>query len=324
MECVRIGATIAALRRRFFVQTSWRVVMETGTHSRWLKRELEALNHEVIVANARQLRVIYDNDRKGDATDAELLARLGREDTKLLKPVGHRSEKAHAARTLIHTRDQLVQTRTRLVNHIRGVVKAAGGRVPAMSPQSIYKRAHDFIPESLQPALLPLLTTLELLERQIREYDKEVERLAVEEFPAASHIQAVRGVGALTALTFVTTIDDPYRFRTSRSVGAYVGLVSKRSQSGESDPQLRISKSGDRYLRSLLVQTAHYILGPFGEDCDLRRYGERIAAQGGNKGMKRAVIAVARKLAVRLHYLWVTGVEYDPMHMTKQLEAQAA
>jgi len=323
VEMVRISATVAALKRRFFVQARWRIVIEVGGHSPWLSRELEALGHEVIVANARKVRAIHDNDEKNDKTDAEMLARLGRLDPELLRPIQHRSAEAQAVRALIKSRDQLVQTRTRLVNHIRGVVKSAGGRVPAMSPSAIHKRAQPHIPELLLPALQPLLATLALLEKQIRDYDNEVARLAELVFPVANQLQGARGVGPLTALTYVATIDDPQRFKKSRSVGAYLGLVSKQSQSGDSNPQLRITKAGDPYLRSLLVQAAHYMLGPFGEDSDLRRYGLKIAAQGGKTGKKRAVIAVARKLAVLLHHLWVTGQEYEPLYLASQQDQAA-
>jgi transposase len=123
----------------------------------------------------------------------------------------------------------------------------------------------------------------------------------------------VEGIGPLTALTFVLTIEDPYRFEKSRSVGAYLGLVPARDQSGDSDPQKRISKEGDEMLRKLLVSCAHYIIGPFGGDSDLRRHGEKIASRGAKNSKKRAVVAVARKLAVLLHSLWVSGEVYEPL-----------
>ena len=120
-------------------------------------------------------------------------------------------------------------------------------------------------------------------------------------------MRQVEGIGPLTALTFVLTLEDPYRFEKSRSVGAYLGLVPATDQSGDRDPQKRISKEGDEMLRKLLVGSAHYILGPFGSDSDLRRHGEKIASRGGKNAKKRAAVAVARKLSVLLHSLWVAG-----------------
>jgi transposase len=120
-------------------------------------------------------------------------------------------------------------------------------------------------------------------------------------------LPVVEGVGTLTALTFVLTLEDPYRFEKSRSVGAYLGLVPATDQSGDRDPQKRISKEGDEMLRKLLVGSAHYILGPLGKDSDLRRHGERIASRGGKNAKKRAAVGVARKLSVLLHRLWVTA-----------------
>jgi transposase len=127
-------------------------------------------------------------------------------------------------------------------------------------------------------------------------------------------LRQVEGVGPLTALTFVLTLEDPYRFEKSRSVGAYLGLVPASDKSGDRDPQRRISKEGDEMLRKLLVGSAHYILGPFGGDSDLRRHGEKIASRGAKNAKKRAAVAVARKLAVLLHRLWVTGEVYDPLY----------
>jgi transposase len=131
-------------------------------------------------------------------------------------------------------------------------------------------------------------------------------------------LRQVEGVGALTALTFVLTLEDPHRFEKSRSVGAYLGLVPGKDQSGDRDPQKRISKEGDEMLRKLLVGSAHYVLGPFGSDSDLRRHGEKIASRGGKNAKKRAAVAVARKLSVLLHRLWVSGDVYDPFHNARR------
>jgi transposase len=166
-----------------------------------------------------------------------------------------------------------------------------------------------------------LLTTIESLTQTIREMDREVERVCRERYPETALLRQISGVGPITALCFVLTIEDPSRFAKSRSVGAYLGLRPKQRDSGEQQPQLRITKAGDRLLRRLLVSAAHYILGPFGPDTDLRRAGLRMAERGGKAAKKRAVVAVARRLAVLLHRLWVTGEEYEPL---RDRSAQAA
>jgi len=137
-------------------------------------------------------------------------------------------------------------------------------------------------------------------------------------------LKQVKGVGTQIALTYLLTIEDPHRFAKSRDVGCFLGLRPGRRDSGESQPQMHISKEGDPYLRTMLVQGAHYILGPFGADSDLRRWGLKLAARGGKNAKKRAVVAVARKLAVLLHRLWVTGEVYEPLHNShKEMRAVA-
>lgn len=308
----RVRTTHEALEQRFAAFPGARVVVEAGTHSPWVSRLVEDLGHEVIVANPRRLRAIYENDSKSDRVDAEYLARIGRLDPKLLSGIEHRGEQAQADLGLIRSRDVLVRTRARLINHCRGMVKALGGRLPSSSAPAFARKAAEHIPPALAPALDPILQLLERITAQIRAYDREVKRLAEDRYPETALMQQVGGVGALTSLTYALVIEDPGRFRKSRTVGAYVGLRPRRSDSGESSPQLRITKAGSPLLRRLLVQSANYIMGPHGPDSDLRRFGERIAARGGKNARKRAKVAVARKLAVLLHRLWVTGEVYDP------------
>jgi transposase len=143
-------------------------------------------------------------------------------------------------------------------------------------------------------------------------------------YPETELLRQVQGVGVVTSLTYVLTVEDPKRFRRSREAGCYAGLRPGRRRSGKSDPQMRISKEGDQYLRRILVQAGHYILGPHGEDSDLRRWGLKLAARGGKNAKKRAVVAVARKLAVLLHHLWVTGEVYEPLHNSQQVKRPAA
>jgi len=308
-----VANTAATLRKYFQRYAGAVVAMETGTHSPWISRLLASLGCQVLIGNSRKLRMIWSNPRKSDLRDAEMLARIARFDPELLCPVQHRSEQAHADLELVKARDVLVRNRRTLINHVRGAVKAFGVRVPRCSAESLPLRALPCLPEIVRPALLPVLETIQRLTDQIRDYDRRVARVSREQYPETQGLQQITGVGPLTSLAFVLTLEEPQRFEKSRSVGAYLGLTPKRDQSGETDKQLRITKAGNKYLRQLLVTCGHYILGPFGPDCDLRRYGLRIAARGGKNAKKRAVVAVARKLSVLLHRLWKTGAVYEPL-----------
>jgi transposase len=310
----RLRTTPEAFRRRFASEQPMRIAIESGTHSPWASRVLEECGHEMLVANARKLRLIYANKRKTDEVDAENLARLARLDPKLLYPLNHRDEDSQAHLAIIRSREALVSARTQLVNHIRGAVKSFGHRLPKCPARSFHKNAAGHIPEALMPALGPVLEQIGSLTERIRDYDRKLEEISKESYPQETGIlRQVEGVGPLTALAFVLTIEDPYRFERSRAVGAYLGLVPATNQSGDRDPQKRISKEGDEMLRKLLVSGAHYILGPFGSDSDLRRHGEKMASRGGKNAKKRAVVAVARKLAVLMHSLWVSGEIYEPL-----------
>jgi transposase len=312
----RLRTTPDALRRRFASEQQLRIAIEAGTHSPWVSRVLEECGHEVLVANARKLRFIYANKRKTDEVDAENLARLARVDPKLLHPLRHRGEGSQAHLAIIRSREALVSTRTQLVNHVRGAVKSFGARLPKCPARSFHKRAPEHIPEALLPALGPILEQIGSLTERIRQYDRKLEAICEEHYPETDLLRQVEGIGPLTALTFVLTLEDPYRFERSRSVGAYLGLVPATDRSGDRDPQKRISKEGDQMLRRLLVGSSHYILGPFGSDSDLRRHGQKIASRGAKNAKKRAAVAVARKLSVLLHRLWVSGEVYDPLHNT--------
>jgi transposase len=287
--------------------------METGTHSPWISRLLGSLGCRVLVGNSRKLRAIWNSPNKSDLHDAEMLARIARFDPQLLYPVQHRSEQAHADLERIKARDALVRCRRSLINHVRGAVKAFGVRLPACSAASFAGRVPEHVPPVLAEAVTPLLETIQRLTEQIRDYDRQVVAISRDRYTDSERLEQVSGVGPLTALAYVLTLEEPSRFEKSRSVGAYVGLTPKRDQSGQTDKQLHISRAGNGYLRQLLVTSSHYILGPFGPDSDLRRYGLRIAERGGKNAKKRAVVAVARKLAVLLHHLWKTGVDYEPL-----------
>lgn len=310
----RLRTTPDDLRRRFDSAEQMKVAIEVGTHSTWVNRVLKECGHEVLVANPRKIGLIYGDKRKTDKLDAKKLARLARVDPELLYPIEHRGEESHAHLALIHSRDALVRSRTQLINHVRGTVKSFGARLPKCRAQSFHKKVADQLPDELANALEDVVETIGSLPERIRGYDRRIERGCKESHPRETGLlQPVPGVGALTSLTFVLTLEDPDRFEKSRAVGAYLGLVPGKDQSGESDPGKRISREGDEMLRRLLVSNAHYILGSFASDSDLRRHGERIASHGGKNAKKRAVVAIARKLAVLLHRLWITGEAYEPL-----------
>jgi transposase len=296
-----------------------RVAIEVGTHSRWVERLVKRCGHEVFVANPRQVRLISHSSRKSDCADAERLARLARSDPHLLAPIHHRSESTHQDLALIRSRDALVQIRTALVNHVRGTLKSFSVRGVSCSTDGFVERIASQIPQALKPALEPVLETLRDLKTRIAGYQKEIERVASQRHPVVQSLSEIVGVGTLTALAFALVLEDPRRFTRSRDVPAYLGLVPRKHQSGERDPQMRISKTGDTLVRRLLVSAGHYILGPFGKDCELRRFGLALADRGGKTGKKRAVVAVARKLAVVMHRLWVTGEVYDPEYRRKRV-----
>jgi transposase len=292
-----------ALAKYFGQRSPCRVVLEVGTHSPWLARALTELGHEVVVANPSAVYGKGRRRKRNDRLDAEFLARQGRADVKLLHPIQHRSAAAQADLALLRARDQLVQTRTGLINHVRG--------------EAFPRRVHPEVPEALRLALTPLLEVIAALSRQIAGYDRQLAAAIRDRHPVAERLQQPAGVGPLTALAFVLLVEDPHRFHKSRHVGAYFGLAPCLDDSSDSTPQLRISKAGDELGRRLLVSAAQYILGPFGPPCDLRRYGEAIAQRGGKNAKKRAVVAVARKLAVLLHRLWVSETAYDPEYLAR-------
>jgi transposase len=320
----RVSTTTKALGEVFGGMPRSRVALETGMHSPWVSRLLSGLGHDVIVAHARNVRLIGESRKKDDRLDAQTLARLARIDPQLLCPVRHRSAKAQVDLTLIRARAGLVRARTALVNTARGLAKSYGERLRGCNVRNMNPEKAEKLSPELQAALEPLLMASEALSEQIAEYNQRIEQLAQRSYPQVALLKQVKGIGTLIALTFLLTLEDPHRFQKSRDVGCYLGLQPGRRNSGQSEPQMHISKEGDPYLRTLLVQGAQHILGPFGVDCDLRRWGLKLAERGGRNAKKRAIIATARKLAVLLHHLWVTGEVYEPLHNSSQAAMPAA
>jgi transposase len=319
-----VGTTKKAMAEKFGGLGRCRIALEVGTHSPWVSRLLTSLGHEVIVANARQVQLISRNSRKDDQVDAELLARLARVDPQLLRPIRHRSEEAQRHLGTIRVRAALMEARTALVNSARGLAKAMGERLPQCDADAVDAETARSFPAEVRGMLQPLLEEVDSLTVKIKKLDDEIEQIARTEYPETKLLRQISGVGPLIALTFVLTVEDRERFAKSRDVGCYVGLRPKRSQSGEREPELGISKEGDIYLRKLLVQGAHCVLSRRSPDTDLKRWGLKLAGRGGKNAKKRAVVAVARKLAILLHRLWVTGEVYEPLRNCKPAASKAA
>jgi transposase len=318
-----VATTKKGMSQVFAKMPCSRIAMEVGTHSPWLSRLLQSYGHEVIVANARRVRLISHSSRKDDKMDAQLLARLARVEPALLYPIRHRGERAQQHLAMIKARAALVEGRTALVNSARGLTKSFGGRLGKCDADQMGVAKLEGLPAGLAAALEPLLASVEEMTKKIQGYDKQLAEIARKEYPETALLEQVTGVGVLIALTFILTLDDGDRFQRSRDVGCFLGLRPKRHESGASQPQLGISKEGDVYLRKLLVQGAHCILGRRGPDTDLKRWGLKLAGQGDKNAKKRALVAVARKLAILLHHLWVTGEVYEPLRNSQAAPAKA-
>lgn len=312
----RIRTTRGDYAKRFGSRRSRpRLVLEVGSHSPWSSRLLEGFGYEVIVANARRVKLIAEADRKTDRVDAETLARLGRADPALLAPIRHGQASFQQDRALLSIREGLVRSRSRLINQARGLVKAMGERIPPASSPAFTRRVREAHLEDFLPGLSILLEMVDLLSERITKLDREVELACSKRYPITQCMRQIPGVGPLTALAFVLKIEDPGRFSKSREVGPFLGLVPREHASGQQRLALGIPRRGDAMTRRHLVQASQYILGRFGPDCDLRRFGLARVERGGKPAKKRAVIAVARKLAILLHHLWRTGEQYEPLRL---------
>jgi transposase len=318
-----VVTTPEALLKRFHGDPAMRIAMEVGTHSRWASELLGKCGHDVRVADARQLALITNSNAKSDKRDARTLAQLLRADPRLLSPIEHRAENLQMDLTVIRMRDNLIETRTRLVSSIRGVVKATGARLPKCETASFPQQVGGVIPEPLRPALAPVLEVIDRLNEELYEYDCLLEHWARTRYQESSRLTQVKGVGTLTALTFMLTVGDKERFSRTRDIGSFLGLRPRLDQSGDSHPQLRITKAGDGLLRKTLVECGQYMLGPFGQDSDLRRWGLKMIedGNGSKRARQRAVVGVARRLAVLLMSLWKSGQTYDPLRHSRAQES---
>jgi transposase len=319
----QVPTTKAGFDSLFAKMPSSRIALEVGTHSPWVSRHLTSMGHEVIVANAHKVKLITQSVRKNDRIDAHQLARLARVDPKLLSPIQHRGEQAQRDLAVIRGRAELIAARTKLVNSARGLVKPMGERLKQCDADQVTAGLGEGLSEGAKAVIGPLLKAVEAMSEQLGQYDEQIEGMA-KRYPEVKLLQQVYGVGPLIAMTYVLTLEDAERFAHSREVGAYLGLTPKQRDSGDSQPELGISKAGDGLLRSLLVQGAHCILRKGAPESDLRTWGLGKMGKGGKRAKKRAIVAVARRLAVLLHHLWATGEVYDPQYNRKAAEAAAA
>jgi transposase len=320
----KVPTSEVGLKALFGKMAPCRIALEVGTHSPWVSRLLASFGHEVIVANPHKVKLITQSVKKNDRMDAEQLARLARVDPKLLSPIQHRGKEAQADLAVIRARAGLVDIRTELINTARGLTKPMGERLKKCDADYVNESLADGLSPETQNVIRPLLKAVEEVSKQIQAYDEKIEEMG-KRHPERKLLTQVYGVGPLIALTYILTIEDAERFAHSRDVGPYLGLTRKQRDSGDSQPELRISKAGDELLRRLLVQGAHCILRRGAPDSDLRVWG--LALQDGGKKDKKnkaskkrkkiAAVAVARKLGVLLHRLWVTGEVYDPQYNRK-------
>jgi transposase len=311
MEEGRIQTTAASLEKHFGSEARMRIALEAGTHSPWVSRLLKRYGHQVIVANPRKIPTLTKSESKNDRNDARQLARMAAFDPELLHPIEHRSTERQQDLNLVHTRSVLVRARTMLINSARGLVKSAGQRLPACSSEVFPEKAPAAVPPALKAACTPLLEQITLMNQSIAAMDKQIDQLD-KKYPEITILRTVPGVGPVVAACYVLTLDSPQAMETNRQAGAYLGLRPRQQKSGDSDPQCKITRMGNTYLRSLLVQSAQHILGRSRPDSELRRWGLKLAASGGKRGKKRAVVAVARKLAVLLLSMWRNHKKFEP------------
>lgn len=288
------------------------VAIEACSHSLWLNALLLELDLKVYVANPRKVQLIYKNYKKTDKEDAKILAKLVRSDPSLLFPIVTRDIETQEDLILLKTRRKMVDCRGDLIRHIRGIIKPFGVKLPkGVTVDNFHVKAKEYIENSILSILKDTFDAIESLAKQIKNLETKIDDLIKEKYPEANLLQTIPGVGPIISLTFLLIIGDPKRFKKSRDVGAYFGLIPKRDQSGEMDKSLPITKTGDASMRALLVNASHRNLGIFGKDTQLRRHGLKIMGTNENKiRKKKAVIAVARKIAVLMHSILISGEEF--------------
>jgi transposase len=299
----RVRSTRSAFQARFGALAPARIALETGTHSLWASELLAELGHEVIVAHVREVRAITGSHSKTDPdqVDARKLARYARVDPEILHPVRLRDSDQQRDLVLIRARAALVRARSLLINTVRGLVKPFGSRVSSCDADCFATHCREELPREMWVSLRPLVEQIAQLTERIQDYEKQIGIVMAEQYPDAAPLRSVFGVGPVTALTFVLTLADPQRFTRSRDVG--------------------ITKAGNTYLRWLLVECAHRLLRIDAPDSAIKRWGQKLCERGGKNAQKRAIVAVARKLAVLLHRLWVTQQKWEPLYGVRSVTA---
>ena len=262
------------------------------------------------------MSAIWMNKNKSDREDAEMLARLARNDINLFAPISHIPPQQRADLAVVKARDAVTRSRTLLTNTVRGLLRSFGVSTKGVTSDNFTTEASKIVPKELRPAMTGILKEIRSMQLSLKAYDKLNKK-----YPATAIVGQPNGAGELTSLAYVLMVVDPRRFGNGNRVARFFGITPKRDQSGEVDKQLGITKEGSGLMRRLLVQAANHIMGR-GPDCDLRRFGERIAARGGKIAKRKAKVAVARKLAKLMYKLWLTGETYDPDYKAHCREAK--
>jgi transposase len=308
----RFGAVLGSRPRA-------RILIEAGTESEWVARCLEALGHEVIVAdpNFAAMYATRSRQTKTDRRDARALAdacRLG-----VYRPVHRVSQEQRERRAQLKVRRGLVETRTRAVSVVRSLLRQEGHRARGGAARLLVDRLEELnLPETLKKTLEPLLELLQLVNQQIAACDGAVAEL-VKGDPAVQRLCTVPGVGPVVSATFVAVLDTPDRFSKPHQVEAYIGLIPREYSSGEQTRRGRLTKAGSSELRSLLVQSAWSIWQwKKAETKPLWRWAEKIAQR---RGKFRAIVALARKLAGILFAIWRDGTTYDLSRLQRPAQA---
>ena len=290
------------------VESVVRIGLESGPTSTWLWTELNKMGLPVICIDARHAKAALKMQiNKSDRNDAVGIARIMQ--TGWYREVRVKALDSHAIKALLVSRSLLVKIKRDIENQIRGLLKNLGLVIGRAKMNTFKTRAQELIED--KPALIavvePLLIAREAIAQQIADLDRKVMRLARND-AQVRRFMTTPGIGPITALCYLATIDDPTRFNKSRNVGAYIGLTTRRYASGETDWTGRISKCGDAMLRSYLFEAANVLLTRVAKWSALKAWGMRIAKRS---GIRKAKVAVARKLAVILHRMWIDGTEFN-------------
>ncbi len=310
MEEGRIQTNRAALEKHFGTEAGMRIALEAGTHSGWVSRLLKSYGHQVIVANPRKIPTLTASKSKNDRNDAEQLARMAAFDPELLHPIEHRSAERQQDLNLIHTRSVLVRARTMLINCARGLVKSAGGRLPACSSEAFSEKVPAAVPPALKAACTPLLKQIAQINQAIAAMDKQIDGLD-KKYPEIAVLRTAPGVGPVVAACYVLTLDSPQAMETNRQAGAYLGL--RPGQNSLATPTRSVASPGRAILTCGVYwcsrRSTFWAVAP---NPELRCWGLKLAASGGKRDKKRALVAVARKLAVVLLSMWRNRKKFEP------------